>query len=219
VVYKLDASGHETVLYSFTGGADGGTPVAGVIRDSAGNLYGTTEYGGNVNCIDTMGCGVVYKVDTSGHESVLHTFSGGDDGSFPYAGVILDSAGNLYGTTEQGGDESGVVYKLDPAGQETVLHAFCSLTGCTDGVQPVAGVILDSAGNLYGTTLSGGAGQYGVVYEMDTAGTLTVLYSFTNGADGGFPEAGVIRGPSGDLYGTATSGGKGGAGVVFKIVP
>jgi len=137
------------------------------------------------------------------------------------AGVILDSAGNLYGTTEAGGALSqwGVVYKLNPAGQETVLHSFCSLANCTDGAQPVAGVIFDSAGNLYGTTVSGGAGEYGVVYELDAAGQLTVLYSFTNGADGGEPEAGVIRGSAGDLYGTAQSGGKKGGGVVFRVTP
>jgi uncharacterized repeat protein (TIGR03803 family) len=108
-VYKVDTSGHETVLYSFTGGADGSQPYASVTRDSAGNLYGTTYYGGR------EGFGVVYKLDTSGHETVLHSFTCGDDGCEPAAGVIGDSAGNLYGTTQNGGKaSSGVVFELPP---------------------------------------------------------------------------------------------------------
>jgi uncharacterized repeat protein (TIGR03803 family) len=118
VVYKLDPGGQQTVLYSFTGEADGDSPDAGVIRDSAGNLYGTTIYGGT-------GSGVVYKLNTSGQETVLHTFTGGADGMWPSAGVIEDSAGNLYGTTQRGGSTGyGVVYKLDTAGHQTVLYSF-----------------------------------------------------------------------------------------------
>ena len=140
VVFKVDPSGQETVLYSFTGGADGGFPfVAGVIRDPAGNLYGTTFAGGGSGCNDsggfgTDGCGVVYKLDTSGQETVLHTFTGGSDGGNPFPGLVRDRAGNLYGTTGGGGDLSctfypyapgcGVVFKVDPSGQETVLYSF-----------------------------------------------------------------------------------------------
>jgi uncharacterized repeat protein (TIGR03803 family) len=211
VVYKLDATGHKTVLYSFTGGADGGTPVAGVIRDSAGNLYGTTVYGG------TAGAGVVYKVDATGHETVLHSFTGGADGGYPYAGVIRDSAGNLYGTTLQGGTASlGVVYKVDATGHETVLYSF---KRGADGAGP-NGVIRDSAGNLYGTTQTGGAKDWGVVYKLDTTGQETLLYSFRGGADGGEPSAGVIRDSAGNLYGTTSYGGgpcPNGCGVVYKV--
>jgi uncharacterized repeat protein (TIGR03803 family) len=122
VVYKLDSTGHETVLYTFTGGADGGDPVAGVIRDSAGNLYGTTSAGGDLACGFSAGCGTVFKVGPTGTETVLHRFTGGADGGYPYAGVIGDSAGNLYGTASQGGPNGqGVVFKLDTAGQETAL--------------------------------------------------------------------------------------------------
>jgi uncharacterized repeat protein (TIGR03803 family) len=206
-VYKLDTTGHETVLYSFTGGADGGNPFAGVIRDSAGNLYGTTSGGG------TAGAGVVYKLDTAGHETVLHSFTGGADGQWPNAGVIRDSAGNLYGTTAYGGTANeGVVFKVDTTGQETVLYGF---TGGADGGQPFAGVIRDSAGNLYGTTYLGGAADRGVVYKLDTGGHETVLYSFTGGADGSGPYAGVIRDSAGNLYGTTGSGA--GPGVVYKL--
>jgi uncharacterized repeat protein (TIGR03803 family) len=209
VVYKLDPTGHQTVLHSFTGGADGGSPYAGVIRDAAGNLYGTTNLGGTANA------GVVYKLDPTGHETVLHSFTGGADGGRPTAGVILDSAGNLYGTAYNGGTaNAGVVYKLDPSGNETVLYSF---TGRADGGFPSAGVIRDLAGNLYGTA-DGPIANLGVVYKLDPAGNETVLHSFTGGADGGNPQAGVIRDSAGNLYGTTAQGGVG-LGVVYKLDP
>jgi uncharacterized repeat protein (TIGR03803 family) len=129
VVFKLDTTGKETVLYSFTGGADGAAPFAAVIRDSAGSLYGTTRYGGVSNA------GVVFKLDTTGKETVLYRFTGGADGGAPQAGVIRDLAGNLYGTTSQGGASicCGTVFKLDTTGKETVL---CSFTGGADGGAP-----------------------------------------------------------------------------------
>jgi uncharacterized repeat protein (TIGR03803 family) len=223
VVYKLDTAGHEMVLYNFTGGTDGSEPLAGVIRDSAGNLYGTTAYGGTP-CPppvqgDPPGCGVVYRLDTAGRETVLYSFTGGADGSVPYAGVIRDSAGSLYGTTYAGGTANdGVVYRVDTPGQETVL---CSFNGY-DGASPFAGVIRDSAGNLYGTTAGGGGpfgnGQ-GVVYKLEPAGNITVLYSFPGGADGGEIFAGVIRDSAGNLYGTTFFGGIADAGVVYKLDP
>jgi uncharacterized repeat protein (TIGR03803 family) len=212
VVYKLDTAGHEKVLYEFTEGADGGIAIAGVIGDPAGNLYGTTDYGGDMSC----GCGVVYKLDTARQYTVLYTFTGGADGSIPQGGVIRDSAGNLYGTTYAGGTSGqGVVFKLDTAGQETVLYTF---TGGADGGGPNA-VIRDSAGNLYGTTGGGGTSGAGVVFKVDAAGHETVLYSFTGGADGGSPFAGVIRDSAGCLYGTTFGGGTASAGVVFKVDP
>ena len=159
------------MLYNFTGGADGRLPYAGLIRDSAGNFYGTTLEGGSVNG------GVVYKLDATGHETVLYSFTGGDAGNSPYAGVIRDSAGNLYGTAYHSGaaGSGGDVYKLDATGHETVLYSF---TDGADGGYPWAGVIRDSAGNLYGTTTSGGSSNAGVVYKLDPTGHETVLYSF-----------------------------------------
>jgi uncharacterized repeat protein (TIGR03803 family) len=212
-VYKVSAAGQETLLYGFPVTGDGGDPVAGVIRDSAGNLYGTTQEGG------AAGWGTVYKLDNTGDETVLYSFTGGADGGDPEAGVIRDSAGNPYGTTLYSDDSMGcgVVYKLDTAGQETVLHTF---KGGDDGCVPYAGVTLDSAGNLYGTTQNGGASGWGVVYKVDTSGQETVLYSFTGGPDGGRPYAGVIRDSAGNLYGTAYDGGNASSctcGVVYKV--
>jgi uncharacterized repeat protein (TIGR03803 family) len=209
VVYKLNTSGHETKLYSFTGGADGKFPSwAGVIRDSSGNFYGTTANGGTANA------GVVFKLDTSGNETVVYSFPGTADGGDPYGGVVLDSAGNLYGTTYMGGTGfSGVIYKVDTTGQQTVLYNFAYGTGA----DPEAGVILDSAGNLYGTTAYGGTAGYGVVYKLDTTNTYTVLYNFTGGSDGSYPYAGVLRDSAGNLYGTTNSGGTSGSGVVYKL--
>src|ERR1039458_9838760 len=164
VVYKLNASGQETVLYSFTGLADGCCPRAGVIRDSAGNLYGTTNRGGALSgCV--FGCGVVYKLNASGRETVLHTFTGGADGGDPNAGVIRDSAAKLYGTTGGGGTAGkGVVFKVDTSGNETVLYSF---TGGAEGSDPNPSVIRDSAGNLYGTTIGGGTAGKGVAVKLD----------------------------------------------------
>ena len=210
VVFKLDKSGNETVLYSFTGGVDGGGPLGGVILDSKGNLYGTTNGGG------ASGAGVVFKIDKSGNETALYSFTGGADGGFPLAGVILDPKGNLYGTTNGGGaSNAGVVFKIDKSGNETVLYTF---TGGADGGSPLWVVLArDSAGNLYGTTVAGGASNAGVVFKVDPTGRETVLYSFTGGDDGGNPYVGVILGPEGNLYGTADSGGASNAGVVFEI--
>jgi uncharacterized repeat protein (TIGR03803 family) len=213
VVYEMDSTGREKVLYSFTGGADGAYPQSGVVFDLAGNLYGTTEFGGPANA------GLVFKLDTSGHETVLYSFTGRADGAYPVSGVILDPAGNLYGTTLGGGSASqtgipeGVVFKVDPSGQETVLYSF---TGLSDGGAPAAGVIRDSDGNLYGTTIYGGLGA-GVVYEIGAAGGETVLYSFTGGSDGANPFAGLISDSSGNFYGTNVNSGAGGGGVVFQL--
>jgi uncharacterized repeat protein (TIGR03803 family) len=154
---------------------------------------------------------------------VLYSFTGGTDGNGPYSGLVFDAAGNLYGTTRNGGAaNAGVVYKLDRTGHETVLYSF---TGGQDGADPYAGVILDSAGNLYGTTIAGGQGNCnfpgfagcGTVYKLDTMGNVTVLYSFTGFGDGGNPSSGVIMDGSGNLYGAAAAGGTRGGGVVFEL--
>jgi uncharacterized repeat protein (TIGR03803 family) len=209
VVFKVDTAGTETTLYSFKGGLDGSNCYSGLLRDSAGNLYGTTENGG------TAGVGVVFKVSTGGNESVMYAFTGGTDGAYPYSGLLRDSAGNLYGTTYGGGTGgSGTVYKVNSMGVETVLHNFTS----TDGAKPYAGVIRDSAGNFYGTASQGGTDNMGVAYKLDSAGNYTTLYNFT-GAGGSNPQAGLLRDSAGKLYGTTQSGGTGAAGVVFKLAP
>jgi uncharacterized repeat protein (TIGR03803 family) len=197
-VFKVDEVGNETVLYLFTGGADGGTPYGGVIRDAAGNLYGTASAGGSNNA------GVVYKVNPAGVETVLYSFRGGADGANPQSVLTADGQGNLYGTTVQGGTTSsgtgaGVVFKIDSSAHETVLYSF---TGGSDGGSPYAGVIRDAAGNLYGTTSAGGAGNAGCNLQTG-ADTETVLYSFTGLLDGGSPYSGLILGAGPALYGTA----------------
>lgn len=231
-VFKLDRLLQETMLYSFTGGSDGSNPLAGIIRDTAGNLYGTTGYGGKNSGFGSC-CGVVFKVKASGMETVLHTFSGPPDGAYLQARLMRDRSGNLYGTTARGGYTGktcpsgkfgcGVVFKLDPSDEETVLHRF---SGGTDGSGGSSDLIQDAAGNLYGTS---GGGKYGmgVAFKLDPQGRETVLYSFTGGAEGMSP-GGVIRDRAGNLYGTTFWGGdtrtscaygKDGCGVVFKLDP
>jgi uncharacterized repeat protein (TIGR03803 family) len=230
-VFKLDPSGNETVLHSFTGSPnDGVRPVSGLLMDRAGNLYGTTPSGGvatsicSVSSLEAVGCGTVFKVDPSGNETVLYTFTGmNGDGAQPFAGsLIMDSVGNLYGTTELGGSANlGTVFKLDPLGNETVLHTF-SVTDNGDGQNPVAGLVTDSAGNLFGTTLHGGALGAGTVFKVDPSGNETVLYSFVgiNGQNSE-PFANLILDSVGNLYGTTVEGGNSstGEGTVFKVDP
>jgi uncharacterized repeat protein (TIGR03803 family) len=237
VLFKVDTTGVETVLYNFKGGSDGRGPN-GVVQDAQGNLYGTTHYGGTGNCKNgpPSGCGVVFKLGQSGQETVLHTFTGRADGGYPEAGVWLASNQDLYGTTEAGGSGNcknappsgcGVVFKVSQAGKETVLHTFClgEFGDCSDGASPLAGVIQDGQGNLYGTTVSGGSHDgcegCGVVFELGKTGVETVLHTFCPGGgrctDGANPYAGLIRDAHGNLYGTTEAGGANGAGAVFKL--
>jgi uncharacterized repeat protein (TIGR03803 family) len=206
-VFQLTPPGTLNVLYSFTGSGDGALPWAGMIADASGNLYGTT-YGGGAN-----GQGTVFQLDPSGTLTVLYSFTGGNDAS-PWAGLIADAAGNLYGTTE-GGDGPGEVFQLTPSGTPNVLHNF---TG-RDGAIPHGGLIFDAPGNLYGTTHNGGTSGYGTVFQLTPAGTLNVLHSFTGGSDGAYPEAGLIADTAGNLYGTTWGGGAGGQGTVFQLTP
>jgi uncharacterized repeat protein (TIGR03803 family) len=162
-VFEVSPNGTETVLYSFKGGSDGILPFAGLIRDSSGNFYGTTQEGG------VYGWGTVFKLAPNGTETVLHSFSGGTDGLEPVGGLVKGRNGSLYGTTEGGGSTGcygygcGTVFKLAPDGTETVLHSF---TGGTDGLGPVAGLIKDSSGNLYGTTQQGGDHGGGTIFKL-----------------------------------------------------
>jgi uncharacterized repeat protein (TIGR03803 family) len=224
----------ETVLYSFGGSPDGADPLAGLIFDAAGNLYGTTGAGG------TYDYGTVFELTPAAGggwtETVLHNFNYNvTDGYYPYAGLILDAAGNLYGTTSQGGTYGygwGTVFELTPAAgggwTEKVLHSFPDYNG-TDGTSPYAGLIFDAAGNLYGTTSQGGTYIFrGTVFELTPAAgggwTETVLHSFGNGADADSPQAGLIFDAAGNLYGTTVEGGTGsncifGCGTVFELTP
>jgi uncharacterized repeat protein (TIGR03803 family) len=163
--------------------------------DRHGNLFGTTAIGGS------SGYGTVFKLDTSGNETVLHSFTNTPDGSEPAAGLIMDKAGNLYSTTARGGTYGyGTVFKLDSAGNEVVLHSF---TGTPDGAYPRAGLLMDNMGSLYGTTIQGGSSDYGTVFKVDTSGNEAVLHSFKI-TDGAVPAAGVIMDKDGNLYGTTS---------------
>lgn len=237
VVFKISPGSNgwtETILYTFTGGADGAFPLAGLIFDGAGNLYGMTNGGGY------LGNGVLFELSPSSsgpwNETVLHTFSGGSDGGRPYGSLIFDSAGNLYGSAGIGGNSShcqrglgcGVIFELSPssegAWQETVLYAF---NGGAEGVTPAGTLIFDPAGNLYGTTIEGGDLVHcqrgcGVVFELSSSSGSwkeTVLHAFAGGNDGGVPVGSLAFDPIGNLYGTTQQGGKYGWGVVFELSP
>jgi uncharacterized repeat protein (TIGR03803 family) len=219
------------VLYSFTGGADGSYPEAGPVLDSAGNLYGTDGFGSNPACDGGLGCGTVYKLDTSGNLTVLHSFTGGSDGAAPQSGLVRDSLGNLYGAASYGGDLScyaplgcGVVYKIDSSGNFTVLHAFSG--GSNDGENPFSTLVRDSAGNLYGTTYTGGDQSCtlegnpgcGVVFKLDASGNETILHAFTGGtSDGALTFGSLISDGKGNLYGSTRDGGSVNGGVVFRV--
>lgn len=226
VVFKVDTSGNETALYSFAGSPDGGKGDQGsLVVDAAGNLYGTRNDGGDPNACGGIGCGTVFKLDSGGNLTVLHTFEGGTDGARPSGTMVQDAAGNLYGTTLYGGPYAdacgsngcGVLFKIDTGGNFSVLYAF---TGATDGGVPMGRLTIDSSGNLYGATSQAGdlscteggwlpnAGC-GVVYKVDSAGNETVLHTFEGleQNDGSTPEAGLVLDASGNIYGTTYYGG------------
>lgn len=230
LVFKLtpnsDGTWKETTIHAFTGGQDGGLPKAGLIFDGAGNLYGTTAYYGSY-------AGVAFELTPGANgtwtEKPLHEFLL-DDGTVPMAPLIFDASGNLYGTTFVGGSEAvnsdGVVFELmhneDGTWTEKALFTFSYAGSSGDG--PMAGLILDAAGNLYGTTYWGGSGCFigcGVVFKvtpnLDGSWTESVVHEFTNGEDGGFPAADLIFDGAGNLYGTTSSGGTYGNGVVFRL--
>jgi uncharacterized repeat protein (TIGR03803 family) len=210
-VFELGKGGKETILHNFAGGTtDGAYPYyTGLLRDAKGNLYGVTFIGGTTNN------GVLYKLNRSGILTLLHSFAGGtSDGCFPYGTPVMDKVGNLVGTTQQcGASNFGTVYKVSKSGKETVRYNFAG--AMSDGAYPLAGVILDTQGNLYGDTELGGASNLGAVYEL-TKGTITLLHSFS-GSDGSHSIGGLIRDAKGTLYGTASQGGTGNAGTVWRI--
>jgi uncharacterized repeat protein (TIGR03803 family) len=237
LIYVLPMSAQAqtfSVIHNFTGGADGASPFAGVTIDRAGNMEGTAAEGGSSNW------GAAYKLIHSGTGWVvdpLYDFRGGMDGASPESRPIIGSDGNLYGTTFRGGGGTcsdgpgcGTVYRLNPPPtscravlcrwEETVLYRF---TGVADGGQPGFGdLLLDSAGNVYGTTTVGGVGNNGVVFKLTkTNGSWmgSVVYNFTGQQDGGGPWGGLIFDAAGNLYGTTTFGGSGRSGTVYERTP
>ncbi len=234
-----------TVLHDFTGAEDGGTPFAELTMDRAGNLYGTAFYGGVQSChtVSGTGCGTVFKLTKKGSGWVftpLYDFAGSGDGAHPAGKVVFGPDGTLYGTTNVFGGYSGTVFNLKPpptscraalcSWNQTLLYGF---SGESDGGNPYGGVVFDKAGNLYGTTFSGGqkGGQVcgdgsgstcGVVYELTKSGSIwteTVLHTFTGGADGSNPGNGLVLDGAGNLYGTTTTGGSGLYGTAFQLSP
>jgi uncharacterized repeat protein (TIGR03803 family) len=200
-----------TVLYTFQGTTDGASPDAGLIADHAGNLYGTTYGGGSFNY------GLVFKLNTSGHEIVKHNFTGGSDGYFPFTPLLRDAHGNLYGVTAQGGTDSyGVVYKIDTAGNESILYTFA---GGANGCYPSQGLIMDKPGTLYGTFGLCGSYYSGGIFTLTSDGTFTVLHTFAGGAsDGATPHGGhLVMDKRGNLYGLTLAGGKADQGVLYKL--
>jgi uncharacterized repeat protein (TIGR03803 family) len=223
------------VLYSFLGGrTDGANPFAGLISDGAGNLYGTTGNGGTTG----LGYGLIFKLSPNGsggwNETILHKFVDNIDGANPYGTLLMDAAGNLFGTAHGGGDPHcgsgcGVVFEFSPNAtggwRETLLHSF---TGGNDGYHPSAGLISDAAGNLYGTASQGGANNgSGVVFRLSNSSghwQYRVLHTFHN-SDGQFPATPLVMDGSGNLFGTTSAGGNlnqcihSGCGVVFELTP
>lgn len=211
-IFKVSTAGKETVLYSFKGGSDGANPVAGLVADSLGNLYGTTEFGG------PSGVGTVFRLSKTGKEKVLYSFTGGSDGCYPTGGLLPDAAGNLYGTASECGGSGiyGTLFKIGKYGKFTVLHGFTG--GSSDGRFPnFTTVILDKTGNIYGVTEQGGPADAGTVYKLSKTGKITVLYAFEGGNDGcdvfGIP----IMDTLGNIYGTTNACGPSHFGTVWKV--
>jgi uncharacterized repeat protein (TIGR03803 family) len=233
-------AGGFNVLYRFcsqTNCSDGRWPYAGLIADTAGDLYGTTGAGG-ASC-RLYGCGTVFKLAPDGTETVLHEFTAELDGSGPYGGLTMDATGDLYGTTATAGSSGcggidygcGTVFRITPKGKESIVYAF---GGGSDGAYPLAGLVADKKGNLYGTTSDGGGGTQcivqfggcGTVFKLTPKGVETVLYAFGGGSDGANPQAALIADKQGNLFGTTAYGGNTadcnqgaspGCGVVFEV--
>jgi uncharacterized repeat protein (TIGR03803 family) len=216
-VFKMSPSGSLTTLHNF-GGADGSQPLAGLAAGSDGNFYGTTNLGGS------HGAGSVFKVTPSGQFTILHSFcskAACADGQSSYAGLIQASDGNLYGTTLSGGTQGhGTVFKITKGGIFSTLYSFCAQSGCADGEFPQTGLVQASNGNLYGTTILGGAYGSGTIFELTLSGALTTLYSAcsqTGCPDGNYLYAGLIQARDGNLYGIMQVGGAHNSGTIYRI--
>jgi uncharacterized repeat protein (TIGR03803 family) len=211
-VFDITPGGTLTTLYNFCSQAnciDGDGPVGGLVLATDGNFYGTTQAGGAADA------GTVFQITAGGVLTTLHSFDG-SDGSRPLGSLVQASNGNFYGTTNLGGTvNEGTVFEITPAGTLVTLYNFCSQAGCTDGARPVGGLIQATDGNFYGTTQTGGAGNYGTIFEITAAG-LTTLYSFDE-ADGFLPYGGLLQSPNGSFYGTTSGGGAGNDGTIYTL--
>ena len=213
-VFKLDSTGKLTVLYALPGGTDGGQLEAGLVQDKKGILLSATTQGGDMSCDYGWGCGVVFKVDGNGKETVLYAFTGQPDGWLPSGNLVRDSMGNLYGVTAAGGTSNvGTVFKVDPSGNETVLYSFL---GAVNGLYPQGPLLRDAAGNFYGVAQQGGDFDCGVVFKLDNTGKETTFYNFAGTTDGCNPAGGLIRDSQGNLYGATTAGGAGTGGTIIS---
>jgi uncharacterized repeat protein (TIGR03803 family) len=236
-VFTITPSGTLTTLHSF-GLMDGEGPYGVLIQVANGDLYGTTAGGGGSgNC--QLGCGTIFKIAPDGMLTILHSFDG-TDGEYPYAGLVLSSDENFYGTAESGGaNGAGTAFKVTPSGTLTTLYSFCSQADCADGAAPYAALVQGTDGNLYGTTDAGGANENsncmeggfdgcGSLFKISPSGVLTTLYSLcsqggSNCTDGEYPVGGLVQGTDGGLYGTTIAGGaprrgnSGDAGAIFSL--
>ncbi len=222
-IFKLTPGGTLTLLHSFCGvGSCGSFPIDGadprgrLAIGPDGNLYGTTQQGGEYN--GSYNSGTIFRISLSGAYEILHNFSGGSgtgDGNGPAAGLTLASDGNFYGTTQFGGTSVfGTVFKMDLAGTVTILQSFSQFDG--NGAEPMGALIQASDGNLYGTCYSGGANDSGTIFRLSTSGTFTKIYDFTTASIGIYPKAGVIQASDGNLYGVTPGGGLG-VGSIYQL--
>jgi uncharacterized repeat protein (TIGR03803 family) len=208
-VFTMTPSGIVTVLYAFTGGADGGYPYGALVQDADGSLLGTTSSGGVANA------GTVFRISLTGNFTVVYTFSAGSDGAYPYAGLLRAADGSVYGTTSGAGDfGAGTVFKLAVDGTFSVVYMF---SGGVDGGYPYGSLVQGADGRFYGTTYAGGATGYGSIFRLGADGTLATLYAFAGGSDGAYPFSAVAIAADGSLYGTAAQGGDYGQGTIFKL--
>ena len=224
VVYELiatrDGGWDQTLLFAAQGGSDGSEPIDGVVFDPSGNLYGALQANGPFNW------GLIFQLSPSGpgwKEQPAYVFSGGSNGGVPEAGLIVDASGNLYGTTRFGGINScGTVFELTPSGDSWSINTIYSFLGQPDGCGPQAKLVMDAAGNLYGTTTYGGAYGYGAVFKLTPSNgswTYSSLHDFGVAPDGAYPMSGLVFDANRNLYGTTYYGGTRNVGIVFEITP
>ena len=237
-VFELTSGGNEIILHTFSDPrSDGAYPGGTLVLDKSGNIYGLTSTGGSdSDCgLGTEGCGVLFEIGADGAESILHQFTGGNDGAYPTGNLAMDGAGNIYFTTAGGGSDTdcgfgpygcGALFKFS-SGRPIVLHSF---VGGSDGAYPIGSLLVDTNGNVFGTTIGGGSknncglgGGYGcgIVFEVSSGGKETVLHAFKGGKnDGAYPTSGLVL-VKNDLYGTTAAGGTGcgkaGCGTVFGV--
>jgi len=210
-LFNVSTTGAFSTVHPFTGGTDGAMP-SGALIESSGNFFGTTGTGG------TGGFGTLFQVTASGTLTTIHAFSGGADGGTPLAGLVTGTDDNLYGTTSTGGTNGfGTLFQLVTSGSIPVFNTLYSFTGGSDGADPRAPLIVGPDGNLYGTTLSGGSGGHGTIFQVTLTGSLSTLYSFSGGADGGSPYGSLLTGSDGNFYGTTETGGTSGFGTVYQL--